>query len=137
MGRCLHIPERSEVAEPGPFHVDVVAGGFPCQDVSVAGRGAGISGSRSGLWRQMVRCVRVVRPLYVVVENVAALLRRGMGRVLGDLAASGYDAEWDCLPAGAFGAHFLRERVFVVARRAGARCVRWQRRGAAALGTNQ
>ena len=96
-------------------HVDVLCGGFPCQDISNAGRRAGISGSRSGLWRYMVRAIRVVRPKYAIVENVAALLGRGMGTVLGDLAESGYDAEWDCLPAAAFGAQHERERIFVVA----------------------
>jgi DNA (cytosine-5)-methyltransferase 1 len=94
--------------------VGVISGGFPCQDVSNAGQRAGLAGARSGLWRSMVRAVRLVRPLYVVVENVAALLGRGMGTVLGDLAESGYDAEWDCLPACAFGAPHERDRVFIV-----------------------
>lgn len=94
---------------------DVVCGGFPCQDVSNAGLRAGISGERSGLYRELVRAIRVVRPLYAVLENVAALLGRGMGTVLGDLAESGHDAEWDCIPACAVGAPHLRDRVFVVA----------------------
>jgi DNA (cytosine-5)-methyltransferase 1 len=95
--------------------VDLVCGGFPCQDISNAGRRAGITGTRSGLWREMVRTVRMVRPRFVLVENVAALLGRGMGTVLGDLAEGGYDSEWDCLPACALGAPHRRDRVFVVA----------------------
>ena len=95
--------------------VDVLCGGFPCQDLSVAGRGAGIDGARSGLWAEYARLIRELRPRYVVVENVPALLVRGLGRVLGDLAALGYDAEWDCLPASAFGAPHRRDRVWIVA----------------------
>jgi DNA (cytosine-5)-methyltransferase 1 len=98
-----------------PSRVDVICGGFPCQDISQAGKRAGIDGTRSGLWREMARIVRAVRPRYVVVENVSALLARGLGRVLGDLAACGYDAEWDCIPAFAVGAPHRRDRVFLVA----------------------
>lgn len=93
---------------------DVVCGGFPCQDISNAGKRAGITGSRSGLWRELVRAIRVVRPKYAVVENVAALLDDGMGVVLGDLAESGYDAEWDCIPASAVGAPHVRDRVWIL-----------------------
>jgi DNA (cytosine-5)-methyltransferase 1 len=95
--------------------VDVLAGGFPCQDISSAGSRAGIDGARSGLWREYARLVGEVRPRYVLVENVANLLVRGFGRVLADLAAIGYDAEWDCLPASAFGAPHRRDRVWLVA----------------------
>jgi DNA (cytosine-5)-methyltransferase 1 len=98
-----------------PAPVDIVCGGFPCQDISVAGKGAGLAGKRSGLWREMLRVVRAVRPRYVVVENVAALLGRGLGDVLGGLASSGYDAEWDCIPASAVGAPHHRDRVWIVA----------------------
>lgn len=94
---------------------DVICGGFPCQDISNAGKRAGIDGKRSGLWSEYARIVRMVRPRFVVVENVAALLHRGIGRVLGDLASCGFDAEWDCLPAWAFGADIERERMFLVA----------------------
>lgn len=94
--------------------VDVICGGFPCQDVSFAGTGAGLAGTRSGLWREMVRAICLVGPQYAVVENVAALLSRGMGTVLGDLAEIGHDAEWDCLSACRFGAPHARERVFIV-----------------------
>jgi DNA (cytosine-5)-methyltransferase 1 len=99
---------------PVPY-VDVLCGGFPCQDISVAGRGEGIDGARSGLWGEYARLIRELRPRYVVVENVAALLARGMERVLGDLAACGYDAEWDCIPASAVGAPHRRDRVWLVA----------------------
>lgn len=111
------IPRSRDVREFGAEHgaVDLIAGGFPCQDISSAGKRAGISGSRSGLWREMVRTIRMVRPKVVLVENVAALLNRGIGTVLGDLAESGYDSEWDCLSACEFGALHTRERVFVVA----------------------
>ncbi|KKM69495.1 hypothetical protein LCGC14_1450280 [marine sediment metagenome] len=95
--------------------VDIVVGGFPCQDVSVAGRRAGIEGARSGLWAEMFRVVCEVRPQFVFVENVPGLLSRGLGRVLGDLASVGYDAEWLCLQAAEVGAPHRRERVFVLA----------------------
>jgi DNA (cytosine-5)-methyltransferase 1 len=95
--------------------VDVICGGFPCQDLSVAGRGAGLAGERSGLWREYARLVGELRPRYVIVENVAALLGRGLGDVLGDLAALGYDAEWHCISASAVGAPHRRDRVWIVA----------------------
>ncbi len=97
------------------WHVDVLAGGFPCQDISFAGTGAGIGGSRSGLWSEFARIIRLLRPRYVLVENVAALLVRGMGRVLQDLAACGLDAEWQSVPAAAVGAPHIRNRIFIVA----------------------
>jgi len=95
--------------------VDVICGGFPCQDISPAGSRVGIDGARSGLWREFARLIGELRPRYVVVENSADLLVRGMGRVVGDLAALGYDAEWDVVSACALGAPHTRERVFVVA----------------------
>lgn len=95
--------------------VDVIAGGFPCQDVSDAGFCAGLSGSRSSLWGEMLRCVCVVRPAFVLVENVAALSHRGLAEVLGCFSEVGYDAEWDCIPAMAFGARHFRNRLFIVA----------------------
>jgi DNA (cytosine-5)-methyltransferase 1 len=97
-----------------PEHIRIVDGGFPCQDISNAGKRAGITGARSGLWREMVRCIRVVRPDLVFVENVAALLGRGMGVVLGDLAEIGYDAEGDCISAADVGAPHERQRTFIV-----------------------
>jgi DNA (cytosine-5)-methyltransferase 1 len=101
--------------------VDLVAGGFPCQDVSWAGRRAGIDGARSGLWGEFQRLVSEIRPPLVLVENVPGLLHRGIGRVLGSLAEIGYDAEWDCIPACAFGAPHTRERLFILAYPAGQR----------------
>ena len=95
--------------------VDVVSGGFPCQDISVAGKGAGIDGERSGLWGQMFRIVCEVRPRYVFVENSPALTGRGLGRVLGDLASVGFNAEWGVLGADDVGAPHKRERIWIVA----------------------
>jgi len=95
--------------------VDVICGGFPCQDISFSGYGAGITGARSGLWREFARLIGELRPRYVIVENVAALLARGLGDVLRDLAAVGYDAEWHCIPASAVGAPHIRDRVWIVA----------------------
>ena len=95
--------------------VDVICGGFPCQDISVAGKGEGITGSRSGLWKEFARIIGEVRPRYIIVENVAALLGRGLADVLGDLAEIGYDAEWHCIPACAVGAPHRRDRVWIVA----------------------
>jgi len=95
--------------------VDVICGGFPCQDISVAGKGAGIVGERSGLWSEFARIIGEVRPQYVIVENVAVLLGRGIERVLGNLAALGFDAEWHCIPASAVGAPHRRDRVWIVA----------------------
>jgi DNA (cytosine-5)-methyltransferase 1 len=95
--------------------VDLMCGGFPCQDISNAGKRAGITGERSGLWSEFYRLICELRPRYVLVENVAALLVRGIDTVLGDLAACGYDAEWQVLSAAQFGAPHLRERVFLVA----------------------
>jgi DNA (cytosine-5)-methyltransferase 1 len=101
--------------EEGDWAVDVIAGGFPCQDISYAGCGAGLDGARSGLWFEMLRIIRLLRPSYVIVENVAALLVRGLERVLGDLADSGFDAAWEVLSACAFGAPHMRRRLFIVA----------------------
>jgi DNA (cytosine-5)-methyltransferase 1 len=95
--------------------VDVLVGGFPCQDISNAGLRAGIEGERSGLWGEFARIIGELRPRYVLVENVAALLGRGMGRVLGDLAEIGYDAEWEIVSAADVGAPHLRERVWILA----------------------
>lgn len=96
---------------------DLWTAGFPCQDISSAGRREGIRGERSGLFFDFMRLVRVVRPEHILLENVAALLVRGRGMdaVLGELSESGYDAEWDSIPAAAVGARHLRNRVFIVA----------------------
>ena len=102
------------LAETGAWP-DVICGGFPCTDISVAGKGAGITGPQSGLWREYARLIGEIRPRFVLVENVAALLGRGLADVLGDLAALGYDAEWHCIPASAIGAPHRRDRVWIVA----------------------
>jgi len=94
---------------------DVICGGFPCQDISPAGKKAGIGGNRSGLWSEFARIIRVLRPRFAVVENSADLLHRGANEVFGDLAAIGYQFEWDVLSACSFGAPHSRERVFIVA----------------------
>ncbi|WP_415873348.1 DNA cytosine methyltransferase [Burkholderia ubonensis] len=93
--------------------VDVVAGGFPCQDISAAGTGDGLDGERSGLWTEMARIIREVQPLGVEVENSPMLTSRGLGRVLGDLAAMGFDAEWGVLSAADTDAPHLRERIWI------------------------
>jgi DNA (cytosine-5)-methyltransferase 1 len=95
--------------------VDAICGGFPCQDISYAGLGAGLDGERSGLFFEAIRVVRELRPRIVVLENVAALLTRGLDRVLGTLAEIGFDAEWHSIPAAAVGAPHIRDRVFVLA----------------------
>jgi DNA (cytosine-5)-methyltransferase 1 len=94
--------------------VDLIAGGFPCQPVSLAGRQRGQADER-WLWPAMADVIRQLRPGWVLLENVPGLLVRGLGDVLGDLAACGYDAEWDCVPAAAVGAPHRRDRVWIVA----------------------
>jgi DNA (cytosine-5)-methyltransferase 1 len=108
-------PDVRTWPQPDTEWVDVICGGFPCQDISNAGKQAGIEGERSGLWSEIVRTAREIRPRFIVVENVGALLVRGFDKVLGDLAACGFDAEWECFPASAFGAYHNRDRVFIVA----------------------
>ena len=95
--------------------VDVICGGFPCQDVSVAGAAAGLDGTRSRLWFEFARLIDEIRPEFVLLENVEALLRRGLDRVLGALASIRYDAFWDCVPACAIGAPHPRDRLWLVA----------------------
>jgi DNA (cytosine-5)-methyltransferase 1 len=93
--------------------IDVVSGGFPCQDISVAGKGAGINGKRSGLWKEMARIIGEVRPQYVFVENSPALLIRGIDRVLGDLVKLGYDCKWGIFSGENVGAPIERKRIFI------------------------
>lgn len=96
--------------------IDLICGGFPCQDVSIANvRGIGLDGSRSGLWSEYARLIGEFRPRFVIVENVAELLNRGMGRVLGALAALRYDAEWGVFRGFDFGLPFVGKRVWIVA----------------------
>jgi DNA (cytosine-5)-methyltransferase 1 len=118
---CYHDITKLTGAEVGP--VDIICGGFPCQDISASGGGAGIDGERSGLWSEFARLIGDLRPRFVIVENSPNLLSGGdgrwMGRVLGDLAALGYDAEWHVVPASAVGAPHERERVWIIAYSAG------------------
>ncbi len=106
----------AERLEADGIECDVITGGFPCQDISVAGKGAGIEGSRSSLWSELARIIGEVRPAYAILENVSALLGRGLDRVAGDLAEIGYDCEWHCIPASAIGAPHIRDRVWIIAR---------------------
>ena len=101
--------------KPWRGRVDVVCGGFPCQDISAAGKGAGIDGDRSGLWSEMARIIREIRPRYVFVENSPMLTSRGLGVVLGDLAKMGYDATWCVLGPRHFGAPHQRDRMWILA----------------------
>jgi len=113
-----HVPKFADVQDVGAHNlerVDLLCGGFPCQDISYAGFGAGLAGDRSGLWYQFARIVGEMGPRLVLVENVAALLDRGMGDVLGTLADLGFDAEWSDLFACEMGATHPRQRVFIVA----------------------
>jgi len=101
---------------PAPGSADIVCGGFPCQDISHAGKQAGIKeGTRSGLFYELMRVIRLVQPRYVVLENVAAILANGLDTVLGELAKAGFDAEWACIPASAVGACHQRDRWWLVA----------------------
>lgn len=95
--------------------VEVVAGGFPCVDISVAGKGAGIEGERSGLWGEMRRVISEIRPQYVFIENSPALAIRGGDRVIADLAELGFSARWGTFSAAECGAMHIRERIFILA----------------------
>jgi DNA (cytosine-5)-methyltransferase 1 len=95
--------------------VDVVSGGFPCQDISVAGNGKGLDGERSGMWREMARIIGEIMPQYVFVENSPMLTTRGFGTVLRDLAQMGFNAEWGVLSAADVGANHKRERIWILA----------------------
>ena len=95
--------------------IDVITAGFPCQDISLSGRGEGIAGARSGLWTEVARLVGELRPKFVILENSPALLVRGFECVLSDLASLGYDAQWHCIPAAYAGAAHLRDRIWIVA----------------------
>lgn len=102
---------------------NILIGGFPCQDISVAGKGAGIKeGTRSGLWKEYFKAISILRPKYAVIENVPMLAKRGLNIVLADLASIGYDAEWNIIPASAVGAIHKRERIFIIAYPNSQRC---------------
>jgi DNA (cytosine-5)-methyltransferase 1 len=112
----VHIHGDIQTFYPQPFSADVICGGFPCQDISVAGRQAGIKvGTRSGLFYELIRIIRLVRPRYVVLENVAAIVTNGLGVVLGELAEAGFDCEWSCIRASDLGACHRRDRWWLVA----------------------
>ena len=102
--------------KPWRGKVDVISGGFPCQDISAAGKGDGLDGERSGLWTQMARVVSEVRPPFVFVENSPMLVTRGLERVLGDLTSLGYDTRWTVMGAADVGAPHKRDRIWIVAR---------------------
>jgi len=102
---------------------DMLIGGFPCQDISIAGKGAGIKeGTRSGLWSEYAKAIRILRPKLVLIENVPMLANRGLNIVLSDLAKIGYDAEWNIISAASVGAPHKRERLFVIAYPNSSRC---------------
>lgn len=110
---CIDDITSADFEPVGP--VDLVTAGFPCQDISFAGKGAGLAGGRSGLFWHVLRAAGLVGRPQLLLENVAALLDRGMGAVLGALASFGYDAEWHCIPAAAVGAPHRRDRLWIVA----------------------
>jgi len=99
---------------PWRGHINVVSGGFPCQDISCAGKAAGIEGSRSGLWSEMARIIGEVQPEWVFIENSPMLTKRGLSVVISDLAKMGYDAEWGCISASDCSAPHKRERIWIV-----------------------
>ena len=107
---------RTFDGRPWAGGIDVVSGGFPCTDIAICGKGAGIEGEQSGLWGEMARIIHDVRPRYVFVENSPMLTSRGLGRVLGDLAEMGFDAEWGVLGARDAGAPHKRDRIWILAR---------------------
>jgi DNA (cytosine-5)-methyltransferase 1 len=106
---------RTFDGKPWRRTVDVVSGGFPCQDISVAGKGDGLDGERSGLWSEMARIIGEVQPRFAFVENSPMLTSRGLDRVLGDLSTLGYDAEWGVVGADDAGAPHRRERIWILA----------------------
>jgi len=113
-----NIPIHDDIRtfQPEMGSADVVCGGFPCQDISLAGKQAGIrEGTRSGLFFELMRIICVVRPRFVVLENVSAILGNGLDSVLGSLSQAGFDAEWACIPASAVGACHQRDRWWLVA----------------------
>lgn len=111
----VRLVTAKRLSADGLAGLDVVCGGFPCQDISINGRGVGLAGERSGLWFEMRRVIEEVGPRFAVIENVEELRRRGLDEVLGGLASLGYDAEWHCIPASAIGAAHGRDRIWIVA----------------------
>jgi DNA (cytosine-5)-methyltransferase 1 len=115
----------SEQLKTDGITVDVICGGFPCQDISFAGKGAGLDGERSGLWFEFHRLIEEICPQYAIIENVSALRSRGLDAVLRSLAEIGYDAEWHCIPASAVGAKHTRDRIWIIAYPGKQRCNQW------------
>jgi DNA (cytosine-5)-methyltransferase 1 len=111
---------------PSATRTDVLTGGFPCQDISIAGCGAGLAGARSSLWFEYRRLVEEIQPHWAIIENVPALRSRGLEDILGSLAALGYDAEWHCVPAASLGAPHRRDRIWIVAYPAECRRRAWR-----------
>jgi site-specific DNA-cytosine methylase len=107
------VPCHGDIRTLEPTAADLICGGFPCQDISLAGNRAGTAGKRSGLYREMLRAIRMVRPRFAIMENVAALLGLGMGNLLADVAEDGYDTEWDCISARDVGAPHGRDRIWI------------------------
>lgn len=103
--------------DAGIGSIDVICGGFPCQDISAAWDGPGLAGKRSGLWFEYARIIGEVKPKYVIIENVANLRKRGLGVVLQDLACMGFDADWSVISAASVGAPHQRDRLWIVAKR--------------------
>jgi DNA (cytosine-5)-methyltransferase 1 len=123
-----HVPKYEDVREVGAHNlerVDLLCGGFPCQDASLGqtqwGKRTGIDGSRTGLWREIARLADEIRPRVLLLENVPGLLSAGFGRVLGDVAALGFNAEWRCIPASKAGFPHRRDRLWIVAYAGGER----------------
>ena len=109
-----HYRDIMEINKKSLQRVDIISGGFPCQDISTAGKGAGLDGKRSGLWFEMYRIIRELRPKWILIENVANLTNKGGVRVLQDLAEAGYDAEWQVISARDVGARHLRKRLWII-----------------------
>jgi len=114
---ATHHRDVQEIGKDNLESVDIISGGFPCQDISTAGKGAGLDGKRSGLWFEMWRIICELRPRWVLIENVANLANKGGSRVLHDLAEAGYDAEWQVISARDVGGKHLRKRLWIIAYR--------------------
>jgi DNA (cytosine-5)-methyltransferase 1 len=114
---ATHYRDVQKIGKDNLEPVDIISGGFPCQDISTAGKGAGLDGKRSGLWFEMWRIICELRPRWVFIENVANLANKGGERVLHDLAEAGYDAEWQVISARDVGGRHLRKRLWIIAYR--------------------
>ena len=112
---ATHYRDVQEIGKDNLESVDIISGGFPCQDISTAGKGEGLDGKRSGLWFEMWRIICELQPRWVLIENVANLANKGGSRVLHDLAEAGYDAEWQVISARDVGARHLRKRLWIIA----------------------